>query len=391
MKHKTILFVLSSIMSFRMLGLFMILPVFSVYAESFSGATPTLIGLTLGIYGLTQACLQIPFGALSDHLGRKPVIFAGLILFLIGSIVCALSQSIYFLMLGRALQGAGAIGSTVLALVADITPENMRAKAMALIGLLIGLSFTLAMIAGPVINHYFQLSGIFWLTSLLSFIVIFLTKIIPTPQKLAQTSTKRFVDVLRDAQLLKLDFGIFSLHAILTSLFIVMPIILTKQLLLTAQTQIILYCVILVLSFVLALPFIIVAEKYRKIKPVFIGGIVAIVLAQCLFFVVVGTPTSFGFAKSLPLSLSLLLFFTAFTLLEALLPSLVSKTAPPEKKGAAMGIYSSSQFFGIFVGGALGGIVYAHTGIAGVFVMGAIISAAWFLVAIRKGTKASLA
>ena len=338
-------------MSFRMLGLFMILPVFSVAAMQLSGATPKLIGITLGIYGLTQACFQIPFGMLSDRMGRKPIILFGLILFFIGSVISALSHSIYLLMLGRALQGSGAIGSTVLATVADMTPDHSRAKAMAFIGLSIGLSFTAAMIAGPVINHYFQLSGIFWATALLSLIGAALLNVLPSLPKPLKTSEKKFKDVLHNKQLLKLNAGIFSMHAILTALFIVIPIILTQQLHLSSQTQIILYLAVLIVAFILALPFIIIAEAKGKIREVFISGIMAILAAMFFFF----------FAKSkLALTLTLTLFFTAFTLLEALLPSLVSKTAPPEKKGAAMGVYSSSQFLGIFVGGSAGGIVLAH-------------------------------
>lgn len=363
-------------MSFRMLGLFMILPVFSVAAMQLSGATPKLIGMTLGIYGLTQACFQIPFGMLSDRIGRKPLIFFGLILFFIGSVICALSHSIYLLMLGRALQGSGAIGSTVLATVADITPEHSRAKAMAFVGLSIGLSFTLAMIAGPIINHYFQLSGIFWTTALLSLMGVVLLKVLPTLPKPLKTSEKKFRDVLHNKQLLKLNIGIFSMHAILTALFVVIPIILTQQLNLSSQTQIILYLVVLIVAFAFALPFIIIAEAKKKMHGVFISAIGIIVSVMCLF--------SFLNTNALTTSTLLLLFFTAFTLLEALLPSLVSKTAPPEKKGAAMGVYSSSQFFGIFIGGTLGGVVYEHLGIAGVFIFCAIIAALWFLLAIKK-------
>ena len=377
---RTTLAALASIMSFRMLGLFMILPVFSVYAQQLPGATTTLIGLTLGIYGLTQACLQIPFGMLSDRIGRKPVIFIGLILFFIGSVVAALSHSIYFLILGRALQGTGAIGSTVLALVADLTPVESRSKAMAFIGLSIGLAFTLAMIIGPVINHWFHLSGIFWLTALLALIGMTLISAIPTPPKPLKISEKKFSAVLHDKQLLRLNFGIFSLHAILTSLFIAIPIILTKQLLLTEWQQIILYLVILIVGFAFALPFIIIAEKQKKIKQVFVAAIIAILLSQCMFFVVAIASTSIHFSK-LIFTLTLTLFFTAFTLLEALLPSLVSKIAPPEKKGAAMGIYSSSQFFGIFVGGAVGGLVFSHAHMMGIFVMGAVLALLWFVIA----------
>lgn len=254
-----------------------------MYAQQLPGATTTLIGLTLGIYGLTQACLQIPFGMLSDRIGRKPVIFIGLILFLWAVLLQHCHTRFIFLILGRALQGTGAIGSTVLALVADLTPVESRSKAMAFIGLSIGLAFTIAMIIGPVINHWFHLSGIFWLTALLALIGMTLISAIPTPPKLLKITEKKFSAVLHDKQLLRLNFGIFSLHAILTSLFIVIPIILTKQLLLTEWQQIILYLVILIVGFAFALPFIIIAEKKKKIKPVFVGAIIAILLSQCIF------------------------------------------------------------------------------------------------------------
>lgn len=388
-------------MSFRMLGLFMILPVFSVYAEHIPGATATLIGLTLGIYGLTQACLQIPFGILSDHIGRKPVILIGLILFFIGSAVAALSHSIYFLILGRALQGTGAIGSTVLATVADITPIESRSKAMAFIGLSIGLAFTVAMIVGPVINYWFRLSGIFWLTAILALIGIVLTawKIPEIPPasctpcnspppffKGGNQISKGVNAVLHNRQLLRLNFGIFSMHAILTALFIVIPIILTKQLSLTEWQQIILYLIILILGFAFALPFIIIAEKKKKIKGVFVAGIIAIFIVQCLFFMFAKNSPDIAAAIPTPffkggVFVLLFLFFAAFTLLEALLPSLVSKIAPPERKGAAMGIYSSSQFLGIFAGGSIGGLVFAHANIAGVFVTNSALALTWLVIA----------
>ncbi|MCX7120240.1 MAG: MFS transporter [Gammaproteobacteria bacterium] len=375
MNNKTALMVLASIMSFRMLGLFMILPVFSVYAEHTPGATTTLIGLALGIYGLTQACLQIPFGMLSDRIGRKPVILMGLCLFFIGSVFAALSHSICYLIIGRALQGAGAIGSTVLALVADITPVESRSKAMAFMGLTIGLAFTFSMIVGPIINHWLHLSGIFWVTALLALFGIALTSwkipLVSLPKNRPPLS-KGLNAVLHNPQLLRLNFGIFSLHAILTSLFIVIPLILTKQLLLSEWQQISLYLIILILAFAFALPFIIIAEKKKKIKQVFIAGIITIFIAQCAFLMV---------SSKLAMSLTLMLFFTAFTLLEALLPSLISKTAPPERKGAAMGVYSSSQFLGIFIGGSVGGLVFARGDMLGVFIMCAVLALLWFALA----------
>ncbi|OGT53750.1 MAG: hypothetical protein A3E84_03520 [Gammaproteobacteria bacterium RIFCSPHIGHO2_12_FULL_42_13] len=368
MKHKTTSFLLASILSFRMLGLFMILPVFSVAAKNYVGATPMLIGLALGIYGLTQALLQIPFGMLSDHLGRKPVIFIGLVLFFVGSVICALSPSLTFLIIGRALQGAGAIGSTVLAFIADITPEDKRAKSMAFVGLFIGASFVVAMILGPFVNHYFKLSGIFWLTALLALIGLFFAVITPSHTITTAIDTKQ----LAFKKLFPFNFGIFSLHTILTALFIVIPIILTRQLMMSGESQIIFYCLILFLSFVLALPLIILAEAKKKMSLIFPACIGLIFLSMEISICV-------EFSSISKLFLFLLLFFTAFTVLEALLPSLVSKNTSPKKRGAAMGIYSTSQFLGIFAGGALGGVVYAHFQALGIFAFCALFAACWLI------------
>jgi len=367
---------LASIMSIRMLGLFMILPVFSVYAAQVPGATATLIGITLGIYGLTQALFQIPFGLLSDYIGRKPVIFAGLCLLILGSIICALSHSIYLLMLGRALQGAGAIGSTVLALVADLTHDASRGKAMAVIGLAIGFAFTIAMIIGPLLNHWFHLSGIFWATAILALVGIVLLTFIPKPLSPLKTSdniTERFSSLLHNTPIRKLNIGIFSLHVILTALFIAIPILLTRKMQLSESHQIMLYLTVLIVSFIVALPVIMHAERKRKIREIFLSSIFAILLVQVgLYF----------FHRNINITAFLLfVFFTAFTVLEALLPSLVSKFAPVKNKGAAMGLYSSSQFLGIFVGGSLGGFIFSHAGLSGVFVLCAAIAATWLIIA----------
>lgn len=374
LKSRTALMILSGIMSIRMLGLFMILPIFSVYAAHMPGANTTLIGLALGIYGLTQAVFQIPFGMLSDRIGRKPIILAGLLLLMIGSVVAACAHSMEVLILGRALQGTGAIGSTVLALLADLTRDESRSKAMAFMGLSIGFAFTMAMIAGPVINHWLHLSGIFWVTGLLAMLGMISVSFIPTPPKPFKKSSHRFTSVFHHRELLRLNGGIFSLHAILTALFVAIPLLLTHEMHLSEWQQISLYLSVLVLAFMFAVPFIIIAEKKRQMKPVFIAAIIAIFMVQMGLY--------FFHRDVAATAILLFVFFTAFTLLEATLPSLVSKIAPIQNKGAAMGVYSSMQFFGIFVGGAMGGFIFSHEGLSGVFAFCAGITVLWLLFAV---------
>lgn len=377
-EHKTVIS-LASIMAFRMLGLFMILPVFAIGAKNLQNANATLVGIALGIYGLTQALLQLPFSALSDRIGRKPIITVGLILFAVGSIVAALSSSIYGVIVGRALQGAGAIGSTTLALVADLTRDEGRSKAMAVMGLTIGFSFALAMVIGPMINAWFQLSGIFWSTAILAVIgLILLFFAVPNPPKvILHTNTEmdvgRFIPTLKNSQLLRLNLGIFSLHAILTAMFIAIPIALTHVALLPEIQQALLYLSVLALSFIAAFPLIIVSEKKHCVKQIFIGAIVLIFLTEVLLTVLHQSLFEIGAL--------LFLFFTAFTLLEANLPSLISKISPIRNKGTALGIYSTSQFFGIFVGGALGGWIFSAFEIHGLFIFCASLSIVWLIIA----------
>ncbi len=371
---------LGAIMAFRMLGLFMILPVFSIYLHKLPGATPTLIGVALGIYGLTQACLQIPFGTLSDKIGRKPIILIGLVLFAIGSVIAALSHSIGGIILGRAIQGGGAVGSTVLALVADLTRDESRNKAMAFVGLSIGLSFMIAMILGPIVNHFYHLNGIFWLTALLAVVgMILLFTAVPKAPTLmvdesVETTSSRFKQVLHNKQLIKLDLSIGLQHAIFTALFLAIPIVLTHDLKLSSEQQVWLYLAVLVLAFFAMLPFVIIAEKKRLMRPIFIASVSVIALSLAVLWL--------GNAHASLVIISLFLFFTAFTLLESCLPSMVSKQAPIRQKGSAMGVYSSSQFFGIFIGGAVGGTALGHFGISGVFAFALLLTVIWWFVSL---------
>lgn len=370
---------LAGIFSLRMLGMFMILPVFALYAEKLEGATPMLMGLAIGAYGMTQAILQIPFGLLSDRFGRKPVITAGLLLFALGSVVAALSTSVYGVIVGRAIQGAGAIAAAVMALAADLTREEQRTKAMAIIGMSIGFSFSLALVAGPMLDHWIGLAGIFWLTAVLACLgIAVLYLVVPQPQisrlhRDAEPVPAQFMAVLKDAQLLRLNYGILSLHLILTATFTVLPLILRDSLGMASAVHWHLYLPVMLLSVAAMVPFIILAERRRRMKQVFLSAILAVAMAE------------FGMAlwhvSMTNVAVLLFLFYVGFNLLEATLPSLISKLAPPDSKGTAMGFYSSSQFLGAFVGGVAGGWLQGRLGIGGVMAFCGGVAMLWLLVA----------
>lgn len=370
---------LSTILSLRMLGLFMVLPVFSLYATGLSGATPTLVGLAVGVYGLTQAIFQLPFGALSDHVGRKKIIALGLMIFALGSIIAAESHSISGMILGRALQGAGAVGSTIMAMIADLTSEKHRTKAMAISGMTIGFSFSLAIMLGPIFIKWIDVSGIFWLAAALSVIaIIILITLVPQPKTVAwhadaEPELHHSSEIFKNTSLMRLNAGVFLLHAIFTASFVILPISLQKLAGLNGDQQWLLYLPILLIAFALTLPCIIIAETKRLIKEFFISAVFVLGISELLFWI---------FARHLLLSaVSLLLFFTAFSLLEAFLPSLVSRTAPPARKGTALGIYSCSQFMGIFAGGALGGWLYGTFSLTHVYLFCMILAIIWLAIA----------
>jgi MFS family permease len=370
---------LAAVFSVRLLGLFMIYPVFAAYARGLTGATPYLIGEALGIYGLTQGLLQIPFGLLSDRIGRKVMIVLGLILFAVGSAVAAASTSIGGVIIGRALQGSGAVGSVILALVADLTAEDNRTKAMALVGITIGASFMIALVAGPIVATFIGVAGIFWLMVGLAAVGIAITQfLVPSPRRVrvhrdAETVPGMIGAVLRNTQLLRLDFGIFSLHAMLTASFLVVPGLLSGTLGVATYDQWWVYLPVLVVSVAVMVPAIIVAEKHRRMKGVFVAAVAALALSQAMLYV--------GAHNLFVLLAALIVFFSAFDVMEASLPSLITKAAPPDAKGTATGLYSSSQFLGIFVGGAGGGFVHQHAGSAGVFALTALLALAWLIAA----------
>ena len=370
---------LAGVFSVRLLGLFMIYPVFAAYAGALTGATPYLVGEALGIYGLSQGLLQIPFGLISDRIGRKPMIVAGLVLFAIGSAVAAMSTSIGGVIVGRVLQGAGAVGSVILALVADLTREEHRTKAMAMVGITIGASFMLALVAGPIAASFIGVSGIFWLMAVLALLGIAITEfVVPSPRAVrvhrdAETVPGLVGSVLRNTELLRLNLGVFCLHAMLTAGFLVVPGLLHETLGLTSHDQWVVYLPVLVVSLFVTVPAIIVAEKYRRMKGVFVASVAALLLSQLMLH--------FGGAATAWLIAALVVFFSAFNVMEATLPSLITKVAPPDAKGTAAGLYSSGQFIGIFAGGVIGGWAHQHWGVAGVFSVTAALALLWLIAA----------
>ncbi len=370
---------LSLVYAFRMLGLFMILPVFSLYAHNYVGATPILIGLAIGMYGLTQGIFQLPFGFLSDRYGRKKIIVLGLLIFCAGSVVAAEAETIYQIIAGRALQGMGAIAAAVMALAADLTREQVRIRIMAFIGMSIGLSFMLAMIIGPVVAARYGLSALFWMTAGLSILGI-LVIVLVTPQphsqgfhRDAQLSLPDVGKIAADRELLKLDFGVFVLHLVLSATFVVFPLMLKNQLSIDVALHWKTYLPVFALSVVFLVPMVIIAEKFRKSRALFLFAVGLLVLAELGLALSGSYPAVF---------IMLVLFFTAFNFLEAVLPSTVARIAPADMKGTAMGLFSSTQFFGAFCGGLFGGWLLASETYASTYFGLAILLCAWFLVAL---------
>jgi MFS family permease len=364
----------SLIMATRMLGLFMLFPVISVYATSdYNNTTPFLIGLAIGIYGLTQAFFQIPFGYLSDRFGRKPLLYIGLCLFFFGSILAAISTDIIYVILGRALQGSGAISAVLMAFLADSISEENRSKANAFVGFQIGLAFMLSLIIGPIIASIAGLSGIFWSIAILS--VISLTIVISLPHtkpiNYYRLSIEEFKKIL-NPKLLRLDFSVFTLHLMLTSTFIVMPLILVENNIINMADNWKLYLPAMIMSFVGMVPLIIIAEKLQKTKLILLVSITLLIISQLLFY-----ELKLNFSIFL---IILTLFFIAFNTIEAILPSLLSRIASSSKRGLAMGVFSTSQFLGTFFGGAIGGLIYDIFNLNSVFLFTIFIAIIWWLV-----------
>ncbi|MBV9346395.1 MAG: MFS transporter [Pseudolabrys sp.] len=371
---------LAAVFSLRLLGLFMIYPVFEAYARGLAGANPYLIGEALGIYGLTQGLLQIPFGLASDRFGRKPLIVFGLLLFIIGSAVAGYSDTIAGVIFGRALQGAGAVGSVILALAADLTIEANRTKAMALIGITIGASFLIALVAGPAVAALIGVPGIFWLMVVLGGLGIVVTLVaVPTPRRLevqreAETVPALLGAVLRNPALLGFNVGIFVLHAILTASFLILPGLLRTTLGVAPRNDWMVYIGILLISVAVMAAALGGAQRFRQMPAVFLGAVAAIFASQVLLYT--------GAQNATALIAALVLFFSAFNILEASLPSLISITAPRQAKGTAMGVYSSLQFLGIFAGGVLGGFAFQQGGAVSVMLLTGGLALIWLVAAL---------
>lgn len=363
---------LASLFGVRMFGLFLILPVFALYAPQLEGYTPGLMGLAIGIYGLTQALLQIPMGLASDRFGRRPVILFGLALFVAGSVVAALSTSIYGVIAGRALQGSGAISAAVMALAADVTRDSQRTKAMAFIGISVGGAYLLALVLGPLFASWGGLAGVFWGTAALAALSVWvLFALVPSePPKTAAVDT-RLAPVLRDPDLVRLSFGIFALHLILTAGWVALPALVGSNLGLARESHWWFYAVVLLASLVLFVPVLAFGERRRIMHRVLPWVVLAMVLAELALALGLQTP--------LLLVLALWVYFAMFNTLEASLPSLVSRYAPGGAKGGALGVYSTAQFLGAFCGGSMGGVLYGRYGIAAVFYFGAGVALLWFL------------
>ncbi len=368
---------LALLYSFRMLGLFMVLPLLALYAVDLPGADPMTIGLTLGIYGLGQAVLQIPLGWLSDRVGRKPVIIGGLLVFILGSVLAATAETIYGVLAGRALQGMGAIASTIMALVADLTRETQRTKAMAVVGMSIGLSFAVALVLGPVVAAAGGLAAVFWFTALLAVVGIgIVAALVPTPpsgQVHADVGARQglFKRTLQEPALLRLNFAVFSLHFILMALFLLVPGLLLEVAGLERDRHWLAYLPALLLSIAGMVPMMIMAERKGRLREMFLLAIGLLMVAM-LLLVAVDVPVV--------VYLGLLLFFVGFNYLEATLPSLVSKMVFPGGKGTALGVYASCQFLGAFAGGAIGGWLVKIAGAPAMVACCMALALVWLLV-----------
>jgi predicted MFS family arabinose efflux permease len=370
-------FSLASIFGLRLFGMFIILPVFALWTHGRPGWSLQTAGIALGAYGLTQALLQLPFGWLSDRHGRKPLMYLGLTLLAAGSLVCALAESPWAMILGRVIQGAGAISAVAIAAAADLTRDSQRTKAMAIIGSTIGVVFTLSFIASPFLNGRFGIHGIFALTGVLAIAAMAVVRwwvpdAAPEPRP---PRTQGMAQVLRDPELRRLNVGIFVLHAVLMATFVVVPVALV-QAGLPASDHWWIYLAAVGAGFVLMLPGIMGPAAAHERK-VFLAAIALVGLSMGVL--------ALGISSGMAIVAALVIFFTGFNVLEAKLPALVSRAAPREFRGTATGLYSSVQFLGTFAGGALGGVLAQHAGFVAVLATCCAAIVAWLAVAWTMG------
>ena len=369
---------LASVQALRMLGLFLVLPVLAVHARAMpEGGDAHLVGIALGIYGLTQAVLQLPLGAASDRFGRKPVIVAGLAVFALGSFIAAAADDLWMVILGRGLQGAGAISAAVSAFVADSTRDSQRTKAMAMVGITIGASFALSLIIAPPLYRWVGIGGMFAFTGVLALAAIaWVIFVVPAAPRVPRGGLSResLLTVARSPDLMRLNFGIFTLHAVQVAMFVVLPGWLVERAGLEIAEHWMLYLPVVLLSFWPMMPAVRWGERQHRQRIVFIASVAALGL------VMMGLATRPE--GLIPFAVLLFVFFAAFNILEASLPSMVSRLAPPDIRGTALGMFNTTQSLGLFVGGAVAGIIRAGWGDAAVFTISGLIIAVWLVAAL---------
>jgi MFS family permease len=374
--EKSFIYKISLIMATRMLGLFMILPVFAIFASNYPHSNSFLIGLAIGIYGLTQAILQIPFGYLSDRFGRKPLLIIGLVIFAIGGVISAIgsqNENIHMVIIGRFIAGAGAIASVLMAFVADVVSPTHRSKANAFLGVQIGVAFMLAITLGPLVAEYFNLSGIFYLTSILALFALIMVFFLPASHT-HSTYSLSFANIkhILNAKLVSLDISIFLLHFILTAIFLSIPWQLADL------NNSLTYGIIFIISFALMIPCIIIAEKNNKHKSILLLAIILLFISQVALY--------FQFSPMI-VAILLIVFFIGFNIVESLTPSIIAKwsdTYAPQKRGLIMSFYSTSQFLGAFSGGIIAGLLHYNMGETAIFVLNSILIVIWFLMIFRR-------
>ncbi|WP_058356262.1 MFS transporter [Vitreoscilla massiliensis] len=366
--------ILSGVYALRMLGLFLVLPVLSLYAAELAGSKQSMwIGWAMGAYGLTQACLQLPFGMVSDKWGRKKTIYIGMTMFIVGSFIAAVAPSIEWLVFARALQGAGAISAVITALMSDLIRDSVRTRAMSMVGMSIGLTFALSLVAAPLLVSFIGMSGLFVLTGVAMLLAMFAVyKYVPDPEKNTSTNRIPALKIALQPQLWRLNYGIFALHAAQMALFVSLPF-LFLQMGIAQDMQWKVYAPMVLFGMVLMVPVIIFGEKKQKLKQTLLFAIGMMVVAQSIL--------ALQHDVVLAMTVALVIYAIAFNVLEAILPSMVAKFAPAEQRGAAMGFYSTAQSIGLFVGGVAGGGLFSKFGFEGVFVFATVLMLVWWAIA----------